>query len=124
MSQISPEKTITKFVCCNSLLYGISHHNNNRFQQIQGSGARIVTNTRKYSHITPILQKLPVRQSIHFKILVTTYKSNNDMAPEYLCELVSIRKSSGKLWSSSQIIFPVPVSWFMCTYSCNTHFVE
>jgi len=56
-----------------------------------------VTNTRKYDHITPIFQKLhwlPVRQHIHFKILLITYKSINDMAPEYLCELVSIRKSS------------------------------
>jgi len=32
------------------------------------------------------------------------------MASEYLCELVSIRKSSRKLRSSSQILFQVPVS--------------
>ena len=32
------------------------------------------------------------------------------MAPEYLCELVSIRKSSRKLMSSSQILLQVPVS--------------
>jgi len=68
----------------------------------------IVTNTRKYDHITPILQKLhwlPVRQ-----ILLITYKSINDMVPEYLCVLVSIRKSSRKLRSSSQILLQVSVS--------------
>ena len=32
------------------------------------------------------------------------------MAPEYLCELISIRKSSRKLRSSSQILLQVPVS--------------
>ena len=32
------------------------------------------------------------------------------MAPEYLCELVFIRKSSWKLRSSSQILLQVPVS--------------
>ena len=32
------------------------------------------------------------------------------MAPEYLCEQVSIRKSSRKLRSSSQILLQVPVS--------------
>ena len=32
------------------------------------------------------------------------------MAPEYLCELVSIRKSSRKLRSSSQILLQVPLS--------------
>ena len=46
----------------------------------------VITNTRKYDHITPILQKLhwlPVRWRIHIKILLITYKSINDMAPEY-----------------------------------------
>ena len=50
-----------------------------------------MTNTRKYDHITRILQKLhwlPVRQRIHFKILLITCKSINDMAQEYLCEKV------------------------------------
>ena len=50
--------------------YGKSIYNINRLQRIQNSAARIVTNTRKYDHITPILQKLhwlPVRQRIHFK---------------------------------------------------------
>ena len=84
---------------CNTLLYGISDYNINRLQRIQNSAARIVTNTRIYDHLTPILQKLhwlPVRQGIHFKILLITSKSINDMAPEYLSELVSIRKSSRK----------------------------
>ena len=77
------------------------------------SAARIVTNTRTFDHITPILQnlhRLPVRQRIHFKILFITYKYINDMAPEYQCELVSIRKSSRKLRSSSQILLQVGTS--------------
>ena len=40
---------------CNPLLCGISDYNINRLQRIQNSAARIVTNTRKYDHITPIL---------------------------------------------------------------------
>ena len=32
------------------------------------------------------------------------------MVPEYLCELISIRKSSRKLRSSRQILLQVPVS--------------
>ena len=80
---------------CNSLLYGIPDYNINRLQRIQNRAARIVTNTRKYDYITPILQKLhslPFRQRINFKILLIL-KSINNMAPEYLYELVSIRKS-------------------------------
>jgi len=73
---------------CNSLLYDISDYNINPLQRIQNSAARIVTDSRKYDHFTPILQKLhwlPIRQRIHFKILLITDKSINDMAPEYLC---------------------------------------
>ena len=59
----SPVTVVHAFVTsgidyCNSLLYGISDYNINRLQWIQNSAARIVTNTRKYDHITPILQKL------------------------------------------------------------------
>jgi len=80
-----------------------------------------VTNTRKYDHITPILQNLhwlPVRQRIHFNILLITYKYIIDMAPEYMCELVSIRKSSRKLKSSSQILLQVSVSRLKSSGTC------
>jgi len=74
-----------------------------------------ITNTKQINHITAILQKLhwlPVRQRIQLKIslTVTTFKSINDMTPEYMCELVSIRKSSRKFRSSSQILLQVPLS--------------
>ena len=98
---------------CNSLLYGISDYNINLIQRIQNSSVRIVTHTRKYDHITLILQNLhwlPDRQRINLKMLLITYKSITDMAPEYLHELVSIRKSSWKVRSSSQILLQVPVS--------------
>ena len=98
---------------CNSLLYCISDYNINRLQRIQNSAARIVTNTRKYDPTTAILQTLhwlPVRQSIYFNILLITYRYINHMAQEYLRELVSIRKSSRKLRSSSQILLQVLVS--------------
>ena len=66
--------------------------------------------TQTYDYITPILQKLSVGHRIHFKIVLITYKSINDMALEYLCKLVSIKISSGKLRSSSQIPLQVPLS--------------
>ena len=52
---------------CNSLLYDISDYNINHLQRIQNSAVRIVTNTRKYDHITQSLKKLHSRQRIHFQ---------------------------------------------------------
>ena len=78
---------ISRIDYCNSTLYGIFDYNSNHLQRFQNSAARIVTNIRKYDHITPILQNLhwlPVRQLVDFKILLITDKSINDMAPEYL----------------------------------------
>jgi len=46
------------------------------------------------------------------------------MAPEYLCELVSIRKSSGKLRSSSQILLQVLWSSHMVIVRLVLHIVQ
>ena len=43
---------------CNSLFRGLSGFNQYKLQSIQNTLARIVTNHRKYAHVTPILQKL------------------------------------------------------------------
>ena len=98
---------------CNSLLYDIFYCNIIRLQLIHNRASHIVTNTRRYDHITPLLQKQhwpPVRQRILLKIVLTTYKYINDIAPEYLFELLSIKKSSRKLKSSSLILLQVPMS--------------
>ena len=72
----------------------------------------MVTNTRKYSHVKPVLQKLhwlPVKQRIHFKILATTPKCITGKAPEYLWALV--HKTIIKiLRSSNQLLLQMHVS--------------
>ena len=74
---VVPTFVTSRIAYCNSLLYGRAEHNIDRLQQIQNSAARMLTNTQIYSHVKSVLQKLPwlpVKQNIHFKILVTTYK--------------------------------------------------
>ena len=57
---------------CNSLLYGLPvKHLLNRLRLIQNTAARIVTLSKRFDHITPILFKLhwlPLGYRIHFKI--------------------------------------------------------
>ena len=43
---------------CNSLFRGLSCFNQHKLQSIHNTVARIVTNHRKYAHVTPILKQL------------------------------------------------------------------
>ena len=72
---------------CNSLLYGLPKHLLNRLRLIQNTAARIVTLSKRFDHITPILFKLhwlPLGYRIHFKILLLVYKCLNGLAPSYI----------------------------------------
>ena len=51
---------------------------NYKLQLIQNAAARVLTDTRKVDHITPVLRSLhwlPVDQRIDFKILLLVFKS-------------------------------------------------
>ena len=54
----------SKLDYCNSLYSGISQTNLNKLQRIQNSLARVITNTSKYQHITPVLSIPYVRSSL------------------------------------------------------------
>ena len=62
---------------CNSLFRILSKFNLHRLQSIQNSAARIVTNSSKYTQITPVLRKLhwlPVQFRSEFKLATLVYK--------------------------------------------------
>ena len=62
---------------CNSLSRSLSNFNIHRLQSIQNSAARIVTNSSKYTRITPVLRKLhwlPVQFRSEFKLATLVYK--------------------------------------------------
>jgi len=53
--------------------------------------ARVVTNTRRRDHITPVLaglRWLPVRYRIEYKIALITFKALTTQQPQYLLELI------------------------------------
>ena len=90
---------------CNSLFYNMKESDYNRLQRIQNHAARIITLTRKYDHITPVrmaLHWLPVRQRVEYKILLTTYKALNNLAPEYISTLVKPYVPARPLRSAEQ----------------------
>ena len=64
----------------------------NRLQLIQNTAARVLTKSRKYDHITPVLASLhwlPVTFRIDFKIVLFAFKALQGSAPIYISDLVS-----------------------------------
>ena len=81
---------------CNSLFRSLSALDLRKLQCVQNSLARIVTNTTKYSHITPvrkILHWLPIEQRSIFKTALLVYKFLNCGQPRYFAPFLKPRQS-------------------------------
>ena len=69
---------------CNSLLVGVSEDVLRKLQLIQNAAARLVTGTRKFDHISPVLRDLhwlPIRKRITYKVAMLVYKCLHGLAP-------------------------------------------
>ncbi len=96
---------------CNALLGGCPASSINKLQVVQNAAARVLTRSRKYDHITPILQSLhwlPIKYRISYKILLLTYKALNGLAPVYLTSLLSCYNPSRSLRSQNSGLLVVP----------------
>ena len=110
------EKLIHAFVgsrldYCNSLLVGIPETYLAKLQRVQNIAARILTGTRKYDHMTPVLYKLhwlPVKYRIEYKIILMTYRALNGLAPNYLQDLLQVYQPARSLRSSGDLKLVVP----------------
>ena len=74
--------------------------------------ARVVTMTRKFDHISPVLYKLhwlPVKFRIQFKLILLVFKALNGLAPSYLSDKL-VLKSNKKLRSGNQKLLEIPLS--------------
>ena len=79
---------------CNSLFRGLSCF---KLQSIQNTLARIVTNHRKYAHVTPILKQLnwlPVKYRCMFKTATLFYKFLHGDSPSYFQPFLSLSSCS------------------------------
>lgn len=98
---------------CNSLYFGIKQSSLSRLQLVQNVAARLLTNTSRYSHITPVLCSLhwlPVKFRITFKLLLFVFKAIHGLAPEYLSDCLKLRRHCRALRSSKQPLLEVPFS--------------
>ena len=77
---------------CNLLFRSLSKFNQRKLQCIQNSAARIVSNTSRYTSITPVLKKLhwlPVEQRTLFKTATLVYKYFHTDFPRYFAPYLS-----------------------------------
>ena len=82
---------------CNSLFRGLSCFNMQKLQSIQNTLTRIVTNHRKYAHVTPILKQLHWL-SFKYRCMFTTatlvYKFLHSGSPSYFQAFLSLSSCS------------------------------
>ena len=93
---------------CNSVLYGLPKSHIMKLQWIQNAVARLVTGTLRFCHVTPLLfhlHWLPISYRIKFKILLLTFKCLYGQAPNYLIDLINIKKQSRYSLRSNESIF-------------------
>ena len=93
---------------CNSLLHGLNKTQLKRLQRFQNTAARLVTLSRKCTHITPILKQLhwlPIEQRIIFKISMSVFKIIHGVSPAYLCSLVNLYEPlRGNMRSANKLL--------------------
>ena len=94
------QESTTKLVCslvlsrldyCNALLYNISGQLCLKLQRVLHSAARLISGSRKYDSVTPLLIQLhwlPIRQRIQYKILLLVFKALHGRAPSYISEML------------------------------------
>ena len=95
----------------NAVLFGLPDTSLQQLQRVQNTAARIVSLTRKYEHISPVLKRLhwlPVKKRVEFKIILLTYKALHGMTPEYIRDLLSAYVPSRELRSSNHHLLTIP----------------
>ena len=97
---------------CNSLLYGTPASHLNKVQRVLNAAARLVCRAPRYCRITPLMRELhwlPIRQRIHFKMLLFTFKAIHGIAPLYIQDLVQVKSQGAyNLRSSRAVLLDAP----------------
>ncbi len=84
---VNTNAIVSKLFYCSTVWSGTSKKNIKKVQRVQNFAARVITNTRKYDHITPVLQQLqwlPVKSILLYRDGVLAFKCVKGLAPSYL----------------------------------------
>ena len=84
----------SKMFYCSTVWSNTSSTNIKKLQLIQNFACKIITGSRKYDHVTPLLHQLnwlSVCQTLQLRDTVMAYKCANKLAPDYLCNKLQKR---------------------------------
>ena len=102
---------MSKLYYCSTVWSNTSTTNINKLQAVQNFAVRIITNTRKYDHITPVLSSigwLPVKKHLEYRDSLMTYKCMKGLAPPYLCNLFLTRSDVHDVNTRNKDMLHVP----------------
>jgi len=94
----------SKLDFCNLLLHVLPKYEINKLQSVQNAAARVIACLSKFDHISGTLKELHwllVEQRIIFKINLICFKILNNLAPDYLVDLIHVYEATRNLRSSS-----------------------
>ena len=110
---------------CNSLFRSLSALDLRRLQCVHNSLARIVANTTKYSHITPVRKSvhwLPIMHRSIFKVALLVYKFLHSGHPKYFEPFFKPRHSMYRTRRSQSQGVLLEVPHFASIYKSKKHF--
>lgn len=84
---------------CSTVWSGTTIQNIQKLQLVQNFAARILTETRKYDHISPVLENLgwlPIKDLLKLRDVTMVFKCLNGLAPTYLSSKLAKRSSVHK----------------------------
>ena len=84
----------SKLFYCSSVWANTTKKNIELLQTVQNFAARIVSGTRKFDHVTPILKQLqwlPIIKQLAVRDATMVFKCLNGLAPPYLCQRFKTR---------------------------------
>ena len=77
----------SKLFYCSNVWSNTTESNLNKIQAVQNFAIRIISSTKKYDHVTPILKDLrllPVRQQLYYRHAIMAFKYMIGYAPDSL----------------------------------------
>ena len=112
---------------CNVVFHGLNLRDIARLQKVQNSAARFIFGRGKRSHVTELLKKvhfLPVMYRVSFKIALLVFKCLNNMAPQYLSNLVAPRNTKSNYLRADNDFFILEVPPTPCRVSTERAFIH